>query len=199
MGAARPSAQPAHGGPGLASRSGIILRIACNSFGNRTWERRAGRFVCLTGRPANESPRMPGRQAPVDPEPPSPRRPGPLKPISNAKLQGPSQSAALFSIEAPSERLALAPEQSGVLFSRLSALGFLNPTHVRAAHCAPIGMKGRQATAGQRSEEIGNADDQQTTGSNKQNFEANNARQHGGAISERPRGMQRALAGFWVT
>jgi hypothetical protein len=48
------------------------------------------------------------------------------------------------------------------------------------------------------SEKIGNAGDQQTTGGNKQDFEANNARPHGGAMRERPRGMQRALAGFWV-
>jgi hypothetical protein len=55
-----------------------------------------------------------------------------------------------------------------------------------------------QATGGQRSEKIGNADGEQTTGDNKQDFEANNARPHGGAMGERPRGMQRALAGFWV-
>jgi hypothetical protein len=48
------------------------------------------------------------------------------------------------------------------------------------------------------SEEIGDADEQQTNRSNKQNFEAHNARPHGGAINERPRGMQRALAGFEV-
>jgi hypothetical protein len=59
-------------------------------------------------------------------------------------------------------------------------------------------MNARQATAGQRSEKIGNADDKQTTGGNKQNFEANNTRPHGGAMGERPRGMQRALA-VWVT
>jgi hypothetical protein len=58
-------------------------------------------------------------------------------------------------------------------------------------------MNALQATAGQRSEKIGNADDQQTTGGNKQNFEANNTRPHGGAMGERPRGMQRALA-VWV-
>jgi hypothetical protein len=59
-------------------------------------------------------------------------------------------------------------------------------------------MNARQATAGQRSEKIGDADDQQTTSGNKQNFEANNTRPHGGAMGERPRGMQRALA-VWVT
>ena len=41
-----------------------------------------------------------------------------------------------------------------------------------------IGMKVRQATVGQWSEKIGNANDQQTAGGNKQNFEANNARPH---------------------
>jgi hypothetical protein len=55
-------------------------------------------------------------------------------------------------------------------------------------------MNARQAA----SEKIGNAGDQQTTSGNKQDFEANNARTHGGAMCERPRGMRRALAGFWV-
>jgi hypothetical protein len=49
---------------------------------------------------------------------------------------------------------------------------------------------------GQRSEEISNADRQQTTGGNKQNFEAHNARPNGGAMRERPRGD--AASARWV-
>jgi hypothetical protein len=72
--------------------------------------------------------------------------------------------------------------------------GRLNQT-AKTRRIAPLGMNARQATAGQRSEKIGNADDQQTTGGNKQNFEANNTRPHGGAMGERPQGMQRRSLG----
>jgi hypothetical protein len=58
------------------------------------------------------------------------------------------------------------------------------------------GIRGGKRLPADGSEEIGDADDQQTTRSNKQNFEANNARPHGGAMRERPRGD--AASARWV-
>jgi hypothetical protein len=77
----------------------FLSRLGTTSRPVRLPNRQAGKRVASDARPPG-----PGR-----PRAPSPRRPGPLKPISRAKLQGPSQRAALFHVPGTDDFLGAFP------------------------------------------------------------------------------------------